>query len=217
MVAKAGKLLERVPHGDEGKLREKMRKDGNAIASTQSQITEVLARMKTADPRIEEEHPASVAEADEGAGTALRSSFEAGKRMDDFCYYYTCLYVALTLFHGATIRNESDQGKAEQEKLKEVLVALNKVKQHPNILADSVRSMCSFLGVPCDVPCTSSDKAEGGAAEGGAANAAATVQEKEKENDKEKEKDKEKGKKKDKQPPKPEAEKVEQQQKRRRT
>ena len=32
LVAKAQKLLDRVPEGDEGKFREKMRKDGSAIA-----------------------------------------------------------------------------------------------------------------------------------------------------------------------------------------
>ena len=58
LVAKAQKLLDRVPEGDEGKFREKMRKDGSAIAKIQSEITEVLARMKTSDPSIDEEHPA---------------------------------------------------------------------------------------------------------------------------------------------------------------
>ena len=104
--------------------------------------------MKTSDPSIDEEHPA-----DQGHGREdlkqVRESFKAGTRLDDFCYYYTCLYVGLTLFHGATIRNDSDKGKAEKEKLGEVLVTMSKVKQPPCVLPDSVSKMCQFLGMSC--------------------------------------------------------------------
>ena len=57
LVAKAGKLLERVPHGDECKFREKMRKDGTAIASTQNLIGDLLVRMKRADPALRKSTP----------------------------------------------------------------------------------------------------------------------------------------------------------------
>ena len=148
LVAKAAKLVDRVPPGDEGKFREKMRKESAAIAAAQCQIAELLARMKRSDPNVDEEHPASVAEADKGLGKALRASFAAGTRMDAICYYYTCLYVGLTLFHGPTIRHDSDQGKAEQEKLKGVLQAMHGVKHKPCILPDSVSAMCAFINMP---------------------------------------------------------------------
>ena len=83
LVAKTVKLLERVPTGDEGKSRGRMRKDGTAIAKAQSEIAEVLARMQTSYPSIDEEHPASVAEAGEGL-KQVRDSYKAGKRVDDF-------------------------------------------------------------------------------------------------------------------------------------
>ena len=147
LVAMAQKLLDRVPEGDEGKFREKMRKDGSAIAKIQSEITEVLARMKTSDPSIDEEHPA-----DQGHGREdlkqVRESFKAGTRLDDFCYYYTCLYVGLTLFNGPTIRNDSEQGRVEQDKLKGVLQSMQNAKQKPTTLPDSVSNMCSFIDVP---------------------------------------------------------------------
>ena len=174
LVAKAAKLLDRVPQADESKFREKMRKDGTAIATTQAQIAELLARMKKADPRIGEGQPAVVAEAgDEAAWQALQVSFREGKRMDDFCYFYTCLYVGLTLFHGATIRNDSDQGKAEKEKLKGVLGTMLKVKQMPCVLPASVRAMCAFLDVPWNPPGSSSTSSS---SKDGAGNAADTVQ-----------------------------------------
>ena len=103
--------------------------------------------MKTSDPSIDEEHPA-----DQGHGREdlkqLRESFKAGTRLDDFCYYYTCLYVGLTLFNGPTIRNDSEQGRVEQDKLKGVLQSMQKVKHKPTILPDSVSNMCSFINVP---------------------------------------------------------------------
>ena len=183
LVAKGAKLLAKVPCDDEGKLREKMRREGNAIAATQGQISQVLARIKSSDPRIGEGIPAggadvhegeakaAVADAHEGEGTAkesFRQSFAAGQRMDDSCYYHTCLYVALTLFNSAGIRHESE-GKAEQEKLKDVLETMTKVKGCPSILPDSVREMCSFVNLPCDLPASSSSK-------GGTASAAETMQ-----------------------------------------
>ena len=117
------------------------------LPKIQSEITEVLARMKTSDPSIDEEHPA-----DQGHGREdlkqVRESFKAGTRLDDFCYYYTCLYVGLTLFNGPTIRNGSDQGRAEQGKLKEVLESMHTVKHKPTILPDIVSNMCSFINVP---------------------------------------------------------------------
>ena len=168
LVAKGAKLLAKVPCDDEGKFREKMRREGNAIAATQGQISQVLARIKSSDPRIDEGIPAggadvhegeakaAVADAHEGEGTA-KESFAAGKRMDDSCYYYTCLYVALTLFNSAGIRHESE-GEAEQEKLKNVLETMTKVKGCPSILPDSVREMCSFVNLPCDLPASSPSK-----------------------------------------------------------
>ena len=71
LVAKAQKLLDRVPEGDEGKFRDKMRKDGGAIAKTQGEISEVLARMRTSDPSIDEEHPA-----DQGHGWEDSNKFQ---------------------------------------------------------------------------------------------------------------------------------------------
>ena len=84
LVAKTVKLLERVPKGGEGKFRGQMRKDGTAIATAQAEIAEVLARMKTSYPSIDEEHPASVAEAGEGL-KQVRDSYKSGARIDDFC------------------------------------------------------------------------------------------------------------------------------------
>ena len=68
--------------------------------------------------------------------------------MEDFCYYYTCLYVGLTLSHGPTIRNASDQGKAEQEKLKGVLQSMHGVTHKPCICPDSVSKLCAFIDMP---------------------------------------------------------------------
>ena len=65
LVAKASKLLDRVPRDGEGKFREKMRKDGSAIASAQAEIAEMLAHMKKAEPHIDEEDPASMDEAND--------------------------------------------------------------------------------------------------------------------------------------------------------
>ena len=60
-VAKAAKLIDPVPTDDEGKFRAKMRKEGNAIGTAQSQIREALARMKKADPGIDDEQAAAEA------------------------------------------------------------------------------------------------------------------------------------------------------------
>ncbi len=148
MVAKAAKLIDRVPTDDEDKFREKMRTCGNAIGTAQSHIREALARTKKADPGIDDEQAATEAVAGEDPGQTLRASFSAGTRMDDLCYYYTCLYVGLTLFHSAAIRNDTESGKLEQEKLKQVLQAMRDTPQPPRILPDSVRAMCTFLDVP---------------------------------------------------------------------
>ena len=137
-------MLDRVPTDDEDKFREKTRKDGNDIGTAQSQIREALARMNTADPGIDD---AQAAAEGEDPGQTLRASFTAGARMDDLCYYCMCLYVGLTLFHCAAIRNDSESGKLEQEKLKQVLQAICDTPQPPRILPDSVRAMCTFLDV----------------------------------------------------------------------
>ena len=50
LVANASRLFERVPQEDEIKFRERMRKDGNAIAAMQCQITDVFERMQTHAP-----------------------------------------------------------------------------------------------------------------------------------------------------------------------
>ena len=104
--------------------------------------------MKQADPGIGDAQAATEVVAGEDPGQTLRASLTAGTRMDDLCYYYMCLYVGLTLFHGAAIRNDSDSGKLEQEKLKQVLQAMRDTPQPPRILPDSVRAMCTFLDVP---------------------------------------------------------------------
>ena len=91
MVAKAAKLIDRVPTDDEDKFRAKMRKEGNAIGTAPSQIREALARVKKADPGIDDEQAAAEAAAGDGPGQTLRASFTAGTRMDNLCYYYMCL------------------------------------------------------------------------------------------------------------------------------
>ncbi len=114
MVAKAAKLIDRVPTDDEDKFREKMRTCGNAIGTAQSHIRYALACVKKADPGIDDEQAATEAVAGEDPGQTLRASFSAGTRMDDLCYYYTCLYVGLTLFHSAAISNDRHGCKLEQ-------------------------------------------------------------------------------------------------------
>ena len=96
--------------------------------------------MKTSDPSIDEEHPASVAEAGEGL-KQVRGSYKAVQRIDDFGYYHTCLYVGLTLFDGAAIRNGSVQGRADKDKLTAVLQSMQGLKHKPTRLADSVSNM----------------------------------------------------------------------------
>ena len=68
--------------------------------------------------------------------------------MEDCCYYCTCLYVCLTLVHGPTFRNGSDQGKAEQAQFKAVLQSMHGIKHKPCILPDSVSKMCAFIDMP---------------------------------------------------------------------
>ena len=47
-----------------------------------------------------------------------------------------------------TLRNDSGQGKAEQEKFKAVLQSMHGIKHKPCMLPDSVSKLCAFIDMP---------------------------------------------------------------------
>ena len=135
-------LLANLPKTDESKFRTAMKARGKAIATEQQKLAELLGRMSALDPALKDAAP-------QGAGLGSRDAYTAGQRIHDGCFYYTCCYVALTIFRNPVTTRQGEEGEKQREKLSGVLGSMRPLRASLEApWADSVlTSMHELVGL----------------------------------------------------------------------
>ncbi len=147
LTSSAENLLSSVRTEKESSFRDTFKKVSTKAGHMQVDINKCLERMRVHDPNLGV-RPQQVATGMKAFTSAwCVTAYDEAKVMEAKCYFYTCMYVALTLFRSPTVLQDNKKGRAEKESLKEVVVSLRSAQNHCDAFKPQVRDMCAMLEI----------------------------------------------------------------------
>ena len=114
-----------------------MKASGKIVAQLQSTLHDLCDKAQASFPDLATAS-GQVATASGQVGPNLKSAYDECKKLEDWCYYYTCMYVSLTLLRNpAATQVES----STHQMLAGLVDSMGAVPDRPKIFADELMAM----------------------------------------------------------------------------